>query len=231
MRGLVLWMLLAHRDLAGVHFTGSTFVFNNMWKTIGANMSNYASYPRIVGETGGKDFIVAHPSADAQAVAVAIARGAFEYQGQKCSAASRVYIPRSLWPQIRDSTVAMMETMRMGDVRDFRNFMGAVIDEKSFRKISGYLEDAKQNATKNAATTLQSTRRGVSLPPIAQAMADTAAKAIAAPPMGDVDSVRNNVTARSPPIVPIWRALTVAVSRAFRMWTISVPTISKPKLR
>jgi 1-pyrroline-5-carboxylate dehydrogenase len=140
-------VLLAHRDLAGVHFTGSTFVFNNMWKTIGANMSNYASYPRIVGETGGKDFIVAHPSADAQAVAVAIARGAFEYQGQKCSAASRVYIPRSLWPQIRDSTVAMMETMRMGDVRDFRNFMGAVIDEKSFRKISGYLEDAKQNAT------------------------------------------------------------------------------------
>jgi 1-pyrroline-5-carboxylate dehydrogenase len=139
--------LLAHRDLAGVHFTGSTFVFNNMWKTIGASMSNYRSYPRIVGETGGKDFIVAHPSADAQAVAVAIARGAFEYQGQKCSAASRVYVPRSIWPQVRDSTVAMMEQMRMGDVRDFRNFLSAVIDEKAFKKISGYLDDARKNAT------------------------------------------------------------------------------------
>jgi 1-pyrroline-5-carboxylate dehydrogenase len=139
--------LLAHRDLAGVHFTGSTFVFNNMWKTIGANMSNYASYPRIVGETGGKDFIVAHPSADVEALAVAIARGSFEYQGQKCSAASRVYIPRSLWPEVRDRTVAMMEEMRMGDPRDFRNFMSAVIDQKSFTKISGYLDDARKNAT------------------------------------------------------------------------------------
>lgn len=140
-------VLLSHRDLAGVHFTGSTFVFNDMWKKIGANMANYASYPRIVGETGGKDFIVAHRSADAQALAVAIARGAFEYQGQKCSAASRVYVPRSLWPEVRDRTVAMMEEMKMGDVRDFRNFLGAVIDEKSFKKISGYLEDAKKNAT------------------------------------------------------------------------------------
>ncbi|HEY4303822.1 MAG TPA: L-glutamate gamma-semialdehyde dehydrogenase [Gemmatimonadaceae bacterium] len=140
-------VLLSHRDLAGVHFTGSTFVFNDMWKKIGANMSNYASYPRIVGETGGKDFIVAHPTADVKALSVAIARGAFEYQGQKCSAASRVYIPRSLWPEVRDRTVAMMEEMKMGDVRDFRNFMGAVIDEKSFKKISGYLDDAKKNAT------------------------------------------------------------------------------------
>lgn len=139
--------LLAHRDLAGVHFTGSTFVFNNMWKTIGANMSNYASYPRIVGETGGKDFIVAHPTSDVQALSVAIARGSFEYQGQKCSAASRVYIPRSIWPEVRDRTVAMMEEMKMGDVRDFRNFMSAVIDQKSFTKISGYLDDAKKNAT------------------------------------------------------------------------------------
>ena len=140
-------VLLAHRDLAGVHFTGSTGVFNSMWKTIGANMSQYATYPRIVGETGGKDFIVAHPSADRQALAVAIARGAFEYQGQKCSAASRVYVPRSMWNDVRDRVVAMMEEMRVGDVRDFRNFMSAVIDEKSFRKIGGYLDDARANAT------------------------------------------------------------------------------------
>ncbi|MGH7711465.1 MAG: L-glutamate gamma-semialdehyde dehydrogenase, partial [Gemmatimonadaceae bacterium] len=138
--------LLGDRDLAGVHFTGSTAVFNSMWKTIGANMSQYRSYPRIVGETGGKDFIIAHPSADAQAVAVAIARGGFEYQGQKCSAASRVYIPRSLWNEVRDRTVGMMSEIRMGDVRDFRNFMGAVIDQKAHAKISEYLEDAKKNA-------------------------------------------------------------------------------------
>ncbi len=139
--------LLSHRELAGVHFTGSTAVFNSMWKTIGANMSHYAAYPRIVGETGGKDFIVAHQSADPQALAVAIVRGAFEYQGQKCSAASRVYVPRSIWRDVRDRAVAMIEDIRMGDVMDFRNFMGAVIDEKAFQKISGYLDDAKQNAT------------------------------------------------------------------------------------
>lgn len=138
--------VLTHRDLAGVHFTGSTGVFNSMWKTIGGNMAAYRSYPRIVGETGGKDFIMAHPSADAQAVAVAIVRGAFEYQGQKCSACSRVYIPQSLWPEVRDRMVAMMHDITVGDVRDFRHFMGAVIDRKSFDKISGYLDDAKQNA-------------------------------------------------------------------------------------
>ena len=138
---------LAHRDLAGVHFTGSTGVFNNMWKTIGASMANYRSYPRIVGETGGKDFIVAHPSADPAALAVAIVRGGFEYQGQKCSAASRVYVPRSLWPEVKDRCVAMMKEIRMGDVTDFRNFMGAVIDQKAFTKISEYLDDAKRNAT------------------------------------------------------------------------------------
>jgi 1-pyrroline-5-carboxylate dehydrogenase len=109
-------------------------------------MSNYATYPRIVGETGGKDFIVAHPSADAQSLAVAIARGGFEYQGQKCSAASRVYVPRSMWNDVRDRVVAMMDEMRMGDVTDFRNFVGAVIDEKSFKKISEYLDDARVNA-------------------------------------------------------------------------------------
>jgi len=125
--------LLSSRDLAGVHFTGSTAVFNSMWKTIGASMSRYKSYPRIVGETGGKDFIVAHASADPVALSVAIARGGFEYQGQKCSAASRVYIPESLWPEVRDRTVAIMKDIRMGDVTDFRNFMGAVIDASSFK--------------------------------------------------------------------------------------------------
>jgi 1-pyrroline-5-carboxylate dehydrogenase len=140
-------MLLSHRDLAGVHFTGSTGVFNSMWKTIGANMSQYATYPRIVGETGGKDFIVAHPSADPQALAVAIARGGFEYQGQKCSAASRVYVPRSIWNDVRDRVVGMMDDMRMGDITDFRNFVGAVIDERAFKKISDYLDDAKKNAS------------------------------------------------------------------------------------
>jgi len=137
---------LSHRDLAGVHFTGSTAVFNSMWQTIGTNMSRYASYPRIVGETGGKDFIVAHPSADVQALAVAIARGGFEYQGQKCSAASRVYIPRSIWPALKERLVGIIEELKMGDPVDFTNFMGAVIDDRSFKKISGYLDDARQNA-------------------------------------------------------------------------------------
>ena len=137
---------LAHPELAGIHFTGSTAVFNGMWKTIGANMGRYRSYPRIVGETGGKDFIVAHPSAEPAAIAVAIARGGFEYQGQKCSAASRVYIPRSLWPEVRDRTVAMMQEIKQGDVRDFRNFVSAVIDKKAFDKISEYVSDAQRNA-------------------------------------------------------------------------------------
>src|SRR5512146_1594329 len=140
-------ILLSHRELAGVHFTGSTAVFNHMWETIGRSMSRYAAYPRIVGETGGKDFIVAHPSAEPQALAVAVARGGFEYQGQKCSAASRVYVPRSMWNDVRDRITGMMDEMRMGDVTDFRNFVGAVIDERSFKKISGYLDDARANAT------------------------------------------------------------------------------------
>jgi len=137
---------LNHRDLAGIHFTGSTGVFNSMWKTVGQSMSRYRSYPRIVGETGGKDFIVAHPSADTQALAVAIARGGFEYQGQKCSAVSRVYVPRSLWNDVRDRTVAMLKEFRMGDVADFRNFMGAVIDRKAYDKIGEYLAEARQSA-------------------------------------------------------------------------------------
>ncbi|HSQ31190.1 MAG TPA: L-glutamate gamma-semialdehyde dehydrogenase [Gemmatimonadaceae bacterium] len=140
-------LLLSNRELAGVHFTGSTAVFNHMWETIGRNMSRYAAYPRIVGETGGKDFIVAHPSADPQALAVAVARGGFEYQGQKCSAASRIYVPRSMWNDVRDRITGMMDEMRMGDPMDFRNFMSAVIDERSFKKISGYLDDARANAT------------------------------------------------------------------------------------
>ncbi len=138
---------LNHRDLGGVHFTGSTGVFNSMWETIGRNMNNYRSYPRIVGETGGKDFIVVHPSADPQAVAVGIVRGAFEYQGQKCSAASRAYVPKSMWPDVKARCVAMMAEMKQGDVRDLGNFVGAVIDRKAFTRIKGYLDDAKQTAT------------------------------------------------------------------------------------
>src|SRR4029450_797164 len=137
---------LSHRDLAGVHFTGSTSLFNSMWKTIGAGMSRYRSYPRIVGETGGKDFIVAHSSADPQALAVAIGRGGFGDQGQKCSAASRVYAPESLWKDVRERTTAIMQDIKVGDVRDFRNFMGAVIDKRAFGKIGEYIADAKKNA-------------------------------------------------------------------------------------
>ena len=133
--------------LAGVHFTGSTGVFNSMWGTIGKNMANYRSYPRIVGETGGKDFMLAHPSADVQAFAVGVVRGAFEYQGQKCSACSRIYVPKSIWPEVRDRIAAMIKDIMMGDVNDFRNFMGAVIDQKAFDRISAYLADARKNAS------------------------------------------------------------------------------------
>jgi 1-pyrroline-5-carboxylate dehydrogenase len=144
--GQITDILLSSPELGGIHFTGSTEVFNMMWKKVGDNVGRYRSYPRVVGETGGKDFIVAHPSADPTEVAVAIARGGFEYQGQKCSAASRVYVPQSLWNEVRDQAVAMMKDMRMGDPRDFRNFVGAVIDKKAFESISGYVEDAKRNA-------------------------------------------------------------------------------------
>ncbi len=138
--------LLEHPDLAGIHFTGSTGVFNSMWQRVGQNLGKYRGYPRLVGETGGKDFIVVHHSADPQEVAVAAVRGAFEFQGQKCSAASRMYVPKSRWNDIRDRMVAMMKEIKVGDVRDFRNFMGAVIDKKAFDKISEYLDDAKKNA-------------------------------------------------------------------------------------
>ncbi len=139
--------VLASPNFGGIHFTGSTAVFNSMWKTVGANMSTYKTYPRLVGETGGKDFIVAHPSTDPLELAVAIVRGSFEYQGQKCSAASRVYVPQSLWPKVKEHALDMMKTIKMGDPRDFRNFMSAVIDKKSFDKIGEYLADAKKNAT------------------------------------------------------------------------------------
>jgi 1-pyrroline-5-carboxylate dehydrogenase len=134
---------LASRDLAGVHFTGSTAVFQSMWRTIGANIANYRNYPRIVGETGGKDFIVAHPSADAAAVATAIVRGSFEYQGQKCSAASRVFAPSNLWPEIKEQLVEEVRSIKMGDVADFQNFMGAVIDANSFKTQKDAIEEAK----------------------------------------------------------------------------------------
>jgi 1-pyrroline-5-carboxylate dehydrogenase len=139
-------VLLSHRDLAGVHFTGSTAVFNDMWKTIGASMSSYRSYPRIVGETGGKDFVIAHPSADVDALAVAIVRGGYEFQGQKCSAVSRVYVPKSIWNGVRDRMVAMIGDIKMGDPQDFRNFMGAVIDNRAFDKISEYIDHARGKA-------------------------------------------------------------------------------------
>ncbi len=138
--------VLASEHLAGIHFTGSTPVFQSLWQTVGSNLAKYRGYPRLVGETGGKDFVLAHPSADADALAVALVRGAFEYQGQKCSAASRAYIPKSLWPRVRDGVTGMMKTIRMGDVADFRNFMGAVIDQKAYAKITGYLKAAKQDA-------------------------------------------------------------------------------------
>ncbi len=137
---------IAHQDLAGVHFTGSTGVFQGMWKAIGENIHGYRCYPRIVGETGGKDFIFAHPSADMEALVTATVRGAFEYQGQKCSAASRAYIPRSIWPEFKDRLVAEIQQIRMGDPRDFTNFMNAVIDRKAFQTISGYIDYAKEQS-------------------------------------------------------------------------------------
>ncbi|MEO5892216.1 MAG: L-glutamate gamma-semialdehyde dehydrogenase, partial [Ferruginibacter sp.] len=138
----------SHRDFAGVHFTGSTGVFNFMWKTIGANTGVYKSYPRIVGETGGKDFVIAHKSADPDVVVTALARGAFEYQGQKCSAASRAYLPSNLADEIKKKLVAAIKTMKMGSVEDFTNFINAVIDEKSFDKLENYIKGVKKKGSK-----------------------------------------------------------------------------------
>lgn len=136
---------LADPNLSGIHFTGSTRVFQNMWKTVGENIANYKSYPRIVGETGGKDFIFAHASAEVKSLATAIVRGAFEYQGQKCSAASRAYIPQSIWPAVQEEVKAQMDDIKVGDPRDFSNFVGAVIDSAAFATISSYIEYAKKN--------------------------------------------------------------------------------------
>jgi 1-pyrroline-5-carboxylate dehydrogenase len=127
---------LAHRDLAGIHFTGSTRVFQQLWRGVADNLTSYRSYPRLVGETGGKDFVLAHPSADPSVLRTALVRGAFEYQGQKCSAASRAYIPRSLWQRMGDDLIAETESLSMGDVRDFSHFMGAVIDERAFARLT-----------------------------------------------------------------------------------------------
>ncbi|MCD6337724.1 MAG: L-glutamate gamma-semialdehyde dehydrogenase, partial [Candidatus Marinimicrobia bacterium] len=138
-------IVLKHPDFAGIHFTGSTSVFQHIWKTIGNNIHNYKSYPRIVGETGGKDFIFAHKSADVNALAVAMVRGAFEFQGQKCSAASRVYMPDNIWDEVKEKYVAMVKTIKIGSPIDFSNFMTAVIDETAFDKITGYIEYAQES--------------------------------------------------------------------------------------
>ncbi|PYS54901.1 MAG: 1-pyrroline-5-carboxylate dehydrogenase [Acidobacteria bacterium] len=138
--------LLNHRDLAGIHFTGSTEVFQTMWRTVGENIAKYKSYPRLVGETGGKDFIVAHVSAEPDALITAILRGGYEYQGQKCSAASRVYVPDTLWKRVQDDLIGQINSISMGDVSDFRNFMGAVIDRASFKKLTGYLDDVRRSS-------------------------------------------------------------------------------------
>jgi 1-pyrroline-5-carboxylate dehydrogenase len=138
-------ILLSDPELAGIHFTGSTPVFQSFWATVGESVSTYRSYPRMVGETGGKDFVVAHPTADVESLVTALVRGAFEYQGQKCSAASRAYIPQSLWPEVESGLVETTEGLAMGDPRDFRNFLGAVIDRSAFDKITGYIERARSS--------------------------------------------------------------------------------------
>jgi len=137
--------VLASRDFAGVHFTGSTHVFKDIWAKIGANIHNYKTYPRIVGETGGKDFIIAHPSANVKQVVTGITRGAFEFQGQKCSAASRVYIPQSLWPAVKEQLISDVKSMKMGSPEDFGNFITAVIHEGSFDKLASYIDQAKKD--------------------------------------------------------------------------------------
>jgi 1-pyrroline-5-carboxylate dehydrogenase len=137
---------LASPELAGIHFTGSTRTFQHLWSQVGANLANYRGYPRIVGETGGKDFVLAHPSADANVLRTALIRGAFEYQGQKCSAASRAYVPRSVWQRMRADFLSEVDSITVGDVSDFSNFMGAVIDRRSFDKLSGVLDRARSDS-------------------------------------------------------------------------------------
>ncbi|MAZ97073.1 MAG: 1-pyrroline-5-carboxylate dehydrogenase [Flavobacteriales bacterium] len=136
--------IFKHRDFAGLHFTGSTAVFQHLWKTIGLNINSYRSYPRIVGETGGKDFVVAHPSAKSKEVSTALSRGAFEFQGQKCSAASRAYIPKSMWPAVKQELLDDINSFKMGTPEDMGNFINAVIDERAFDKIAAYIDDVKK---------------------------------------------------------------------------------------
>src|SRR5664279_5076848 len=136
-------VVLAHPDLAGIHFTGSTRVFQQLWRTVGANIAGYRSYPRLVGETGGKDFVVAHPSADLDVLRTALVRGAFEYSGQKCSAASRAYIPNSLWTRLRDGLAGETEALTIGSVEDFSNFSSAVIDDRSFGRLQAAIDRAQ----------------------------------------------------------------------------------------
>ena len=143
--GAISDVLLNHPDFGGIHFTGSTEVFQKMWRTVGENIPKYKSYPRLVGETGGKDFILAHASADPDALITAIIRGGFEYQGQKCSAASRVYIAENVWKRIKEKLIETTNSLAIGDVADFRNFMGAVIDRTAFKKLAGYIEDARRS--------------------------------------------------------------------------------------
>lgn len=138
-------VIFKHPEFAGIHFTGSTKVFETIWKEIGQNISTYKSYPRIVGETGGKDFVVAHKSADARQVAIGLVRGAFEFQGQKCSAASRAYIPANIWDEVKEHMQKELKTMKMGGTEDFSNFINAVIDERAFKKITGYIDNAKKS--------------------------------------------------------------------------------------
>jgi 1-pyrroline-5-carboxylate dehydrogenase len=137
--------VFSHPDFSGVHFTGSTETFDHIWKTIGNNISHYNQYPRIVGETGGKDFVLVHESADVDAVVTGLVRGAFEYQGQKCSAASRAYIPSTLWPQVREKMTTEMQKMKMGDVRDFTNFIGPVIDEAACDRLQTAIDEARSS--------------------------------------------------------------------------------------
>jgi 1-pyrroline-5-carboxylate dehydrogenase len=142
-------VIFNHPEFAGIHFTGSTAVFQDIWKTIGNNIHKYKSYPRIVGETGGKDFILGHPSADVDALITGLTRGAFEYQGQKCSAASRAYIPKSLWPKVKEGLIRDVNSFKVGPTEDLGNFFNAVIDEKSFDKLATYIDNAKENPDVN----------------------------------------------------------------------------------
>lgn len=158
-------VIFNHADFAGIHFTGSTSVFRHIWNTIGTNIAKYRSYPRIVGETGGKDFILAHKSADEDVLVAAIIRGAFEFQGQKCSAASRVYIPQSIWPSVKSKLLKEMATIKVGPTEDFSNFVNAVIDKRAFDKIAGYIESAKKDGVEIIAGGTYSDEKGYFIDP------------------------------------------------------------------